>query len=279
MVMGDSKEERKSLLMKVKEMSAKAGLKLNIQKTKFMASGPVTSWQIDGKTKKRKQWQALSSWVPTSLQSDYSHEIKRLLILGRKAMTNLDSILKSRDIALSTKIHTVKTMVFFSSHVQMWELGHKGGWAPKKWFFWTTVLKKTLESPSDSKEIKSVNPKGNQSWIFIGRTDAEAEAPIVWAPDAKSQTIGKDPDSGKDWGQEEKGETEDYMVGWPSTQWTRVCSNSRRCWRTGKSDVLQPMGSQIVKHDWATEQQQEGSPDSRRTLPFTLCISSFLPYK
>ena len=112
MVMGDSKEERKSLLMKVKEMSAKAGLKVNIQKTKFMASGPVTSWQVDGKTKKRKQWQALSSWVPTSLQSDYSHEIKRLLILGRKAMTNLDSILKSRDIALSTKIHTVKTMVF-----------------------------------------------------------------------------------------------------------------------------------------------------------------------
>ena len=96
----------------------------------------------------------------------------------------------------------------------MWELDNKKGWAPKNWCLWILVLEKTLESPLDSKEIKSVNPKGNKSWIFIGRTDAEAEAPIIWPPDAKSQLIGKDPDAGKDWRQEEKGKTEDEMVGW-----------------------------------------------------------------
>ena len=94
----------------------------------------------------------------------------------------------------------------------MWELDHKECWEPKNWCFWTVVLEKTLESPFDSKEIKAVNSKGNQSWIFIGRTDAEA--PILWPPDAKSQLIGKDPDAGKDWRQEEKGTTEDEMVGW-----------------------------------------------------------------
>ena len=96
----------------------------------------------------------------------------------------------------------------------MWELDHKeGGW-PKNWCLWTVVLEKTLESLLDSKEIKPVNPKGNQLWIFTGRTDAEVEAPILWAPDAKSQLIGEDPDAGKDWRQEEKGMTEDEMVGW-----------------------------------------------------------------
>ena len=95
----------------------------------------------------------------------------------------------------------------------MWELDHKEGWALKNWCFWTVVLEKTLESPLDSKEIKPVNSKGNQSWIFIGRTDAEAEAPILWPPDAKSRLTRKDPDAGKDWRQEEKGMTEE-MVGW-----------------------------------------------------------------
>ena len=102
---------------------------------------------------------------------------------------------------------------FSSGHVWMWELDHKESWAPKNWCFWTTVLQKTLESPLDCK-IKPVKPKGNQSWIFIGRTDAEAEALILWPPDAKSWLTGKDPDAGKDWGQEEKGLTEDQMVGW-----------------------------------------------------------------
>ena len=102
---------------------------------------------------------------------------------------------------------------FSSSHVWMWELDHKEGWAPKNWCFWIVVLEKTLESPLDS-TIKSVNVKGNQPWIFIGRTDAEAEAPILWPPDVKKWLIGKDPDAGKDWGQKEKEGTKDMMVGW-----------------------------------------------------------------
>ena len=118
---------------------------------------------------------------------------------------------------------------FFSSHVWMWELGHKESWEMKNWGFWTVVLEKTLESPLNSK-IKPANPKGNQSWILIGRTDAEAEAPIIWLPDVKNWFIGKDPDAGKDWRQEEKGMTEDEMVGWvgcPSpTLWTWVWVSS-----------------------------------------------------
>ena len=103
---------------------------------------------------------------------------------------------------------------FSSSHVWMWELDHKEGWAPKNWCFWTEVLEKTLESPLDCREIKPVNLKGNKSWIFIGRTDAKDEAPILWPPDVYSWFIRKDPDAGKDWGQEEKGLIEDEMVGW-----------------------------------------------------------------
>ena len=103
---------------------------------------------------------------------------------------------------------------FSSSHVWMWDLDSKGIWVLKNWCFWTVVLEKTLESPLDYKEIKPASPKGNQSWIFIGRTDAEAEAPILWPPDVKSWLIRKDPDAGKDWRQEEKGMTEDEMVEW-----------------------------------------------------------------
>ena len=103
---------------------------------------------------------------------------------------------------------------FSSSHVRMWELDHKEGWAPKNRCFLTVVLEKTLESPMDCRETKSVNHKGNQSWIFIGRTDVEAEAPVLWPPDAKSRFIGKGPDAEKDWGQEEKGMTKDEVVGW-----------------------------------------------------------------
>ena len=144
---------------------------------------------------------------------DCSHEIKRCLLLGRKAMTNLDSILKSRDITLPTKVLLVKAVVF-PGVIWLWKLDHKEGWVPTNWCFWTVVLEKSLESPLDCKEIKSINPKGNQSWIVIGRTDAEAEAPIIWSSDAKSRLFGKDPDAGKDWRQEEKGMTEDEMVGW-----------------------------------------------------------------
>ena len=96
----------------------------------------------------------------------------------------------------------------------MWELDHKESWAPQNWCFWTVVLKKTLESPLDCKEIQPVHPKGDQSWVFIGRTDAEAQTPILWPPHVKSWLIGKDPDAGRDWGQEEKRTTEDKMAGW-----------------------------------------------------------------
>ena len=129
-------------------------------------------------------------------------------------MTNVDSILKSRDITLSTKVRLVKAMVFPSGHVWMWELDYKEGWALKNWCFRTVVLEKTLESPLDFKEVQPVHPKGDQSWVFIGWTDVKAETPILCPPDAKSWLILKDPDAGKDWGQEKKGTTEDEMVGW-----------------------------------------------------------------
>ena len=139
--------------------------------------------------------------------SDCSHEIKRRLLLERKAMTYLDSILKSWDI-FADKDPYSQSYSFSSSYVLVWELDHKESWAPKNWCFWTVVLEKALESPLDGKEIKPVNPKGNQPWIFIGRTDTEADIPILWPPDAKSRLIGKDHNAGKDWGQEEKEVTE-----------------------------------------------------------------------
>ena len=145
---------------------------------------------------------------------DCSHEIKRCLLLGKKVIINLDSLLKSRDITLSTKVHLVKTMVFpvVMYGCESWTT--KKAECHKKWCFWTVVLEKTLESPLDNKEIQPVHPKGNQRWIFIGRTDAEAETPILWPPDVKNWLIWKDPDGGKDWRWEEKGTTEDEMVGW-----------------------------------------------------------------
>ena len=103
---------------------------------------------------------------------------------------------------------------FSSGHVWMWELDCEENWVPKNWCFWTVVLEKTLKSPLDCKEIKPVPPKGNQSWVFIGRADAEAETPTLWPPDAESWLTGKDPDAWRDWGQEEKGTTEDEMAGW-----------------------------------------------------------------
>ena len=126
-------------------------------------------------------------------------------------MTNLDSILESRDITLPTKFRLVKAMAF---PVVMWKLDHKESWALKNWCVWTVVLEKTLESPLDCKEIQAVHPKGYQFWVFVGRTDVEAETPILCPPDVKSWLIWKDPDAGKDWRQEEKGATEDEMAGW-----------------------------------------------------------------
>ena len=197
--------------MKVKEESEKAGLKLNIQKTNIMVSSPITSWQIDGeKMETVTDFIFLGSKI--TADDDCSHEIKRHSLLGRKAMTNLDSILKSRDHHFADKGPYSQSYGFSSSHAQMWELDHKESWAPKNWCFWTVVLEKTLESALDCNETQPVHSKGDQSWVFIGRTDAETETPILWSPDVKSWLIGKDPDAGKDWEQEEKGMTEDEMV-------------------------------------------------------------------
>ena len=155
-------------------------------------------WGNDGNSDK------LFSWTPKSLQMvDCSHEIKRLLLLERKVMINLDSILKSRDITLPTMVCVVKNHGFSSSHVWIWELDHNESWALKNWCFWTVVLEKTLESPLDCKQIKPINPKGNQPWIFIGRTDTEAL--ILWPPDEKNWLIGKDLMLGKIEGRKNRG--------------------------------------------------------------------------
>ena len=205
-LMSESEEELKSLLTKVREW--KSWLKTQhsenedhgIQSHHFMANRWGNSGNSDrffslGFQNHCRWW--LQPWN------------KRHLLLGRKALANLDSILKSRDTALSTKIRIVKDMVFLSSQIWMWALGQKENWTLKSWCFWTVVLKKTLESPLDCKEIQPVSPKGNQPSIFIGRTETKAEAPILWPPDLKSRLIGKDPDAGKDWRQKQKGITED----------------------------------------------------------------------
>ena len=183
-------------------------------------------------------------------------------------MTNLDSILKSRDITLLTKIHIIwltspysQSYGFSTNHLWVWELDRKEGWALKNWCFWTVVLENILESPLGFKEIKLINPKGKQPWIFIGRTDAEAEAPLLWPTDAKNWLIGKDPDARKDWGQEEKGVTENEIVGWhhwlngnefeqtqadSDGQEMLVCCSSSGCkelymtWKKVKAEVSQP---------------------------------------
>ena len=194
--MAESKEELKSLLMKVKEESEKVDLKLNIQKTKIVASSLITSWQIDGEPVETVTDLILGGSKITA-DGDCSHEIKRCLfleikrclLLGRKVMTNLDSISKSRDITLPTKVHLVKAMVF---PVVMYGCESR-------------TIKKVEHQRTDAFELwcwrrllRDPWPARTSTLIFIGRTDAEAEAPIVWPPDVKSQLIRKDPDAGKD---------------------------------------------------------------------------------
>ena len=184
-LMAESEEELKSFLMKVKKESEKIGLKLNIQKTKIMASGPITSWQIDGETVETVADFILRGSIITA-DGDCSHEIKRRLLLGRKVMTNLDSILKSRDIALSTKFCLVKAMLFpvVIYEYENWTIKRAEDQRIDAFELW--CWEETLESPLDCKEIQPVHPKGDQSWVFIGRTDVEAETPILWPPDVKS---------------------------------------------------------------------------------------------
>ena len=135
----------------------------------------------------------------------------------------------------------------------MWELDYKESWAPKNWCFWTVVLEKTLESPLDYKDIQPVHPKGSQSWVLIRRTDIEAETPILWPPDVKNWLTWKNSDAGKDWRQEEKGMTEDEMVGWHHWLNRHDWVNSGSWWWTGRPGMLQFMGLQKVGHDWMTE--------------------------
>ena len=164
--------------------------------------------------KKWKQSQVSLSLAPKSQQLvTAATKLKDAACLKKSYDKHRQCIKKQRHHFAGKGLYS-QSYGFSSSHVQMWELNHKESWAPKNWCFWTVVLEKTLESPLESKEIKPVIPKRNQSWIFIGRTDAEAETPILWLPDAKNWFIGKDPDAGNDWRQEEKEMTEDEMVGW-----------------------------------------------------------------
>ena len=230
--------------MKVKEENEKVGLKLNIQKTKSMASGPITSWQIDGQTVETvADFIFLGSKI--TADGDCSHEIKRRLLRGRKVMTNLGSILKSRDITLPTKVRLGKAMVF-PIVMYGWE-----SWTIKNWCFWTVVLEKTLESPLDYKEIQPIHSKGDQPWVFFGRTDAEAETPILWPLCSEELTHLK-----RSWRWERLkvgGERDDR--GWDDliaspTWWTWVWVDSGSWWWTGRPGVLQFMGLQRVGQDW-----------------------------
>ena len=185
---------------------------------------------------------------------DCSLEIKGCLLLKRKVMNNLGNIFKSRDITLPTKVHLVKAMVFpvVMYGCESWTIKkaeHLGIDAFELWC-WRRLLRVPWMARRSNQSIL----KENQSWIFIGKTDTEAEMPTLWPPDRKNWLIEKDPDAGKDWRPEEKGMTEDEMVGWHHlTQWTWVWVNSGSWWWTGRPGVLQPMGLQRAGHDWETE--------------------------
>ena len=164
--------------------------------------------------KKWKQWQTIFLGSKITADGDCSHEMIRCLLLARKAMTNIDGILKSRDITLLTNVHLIKAMVFpvVMYRCESWTIKNAARWRIDAFELW--CVEKTLENPLDCKEIQPVHPKGNQCWIFIRRTDTKAETLILWPPYAKNWLTGKDPDTGKEWRQEEKGMTEDEMVGW-----------------------------------------------------------------
>ena len=170
--------------MKLKKESEKVGLKLSIQKTKIMPSSPITSWQIDGRHGNSER---LCLWGVSKITADgdCSHEIKRCLLLGKSYNQPRQYIKKQRHY-FANKGLSSQSYGFSSSHVWMWDLDCKESWVPKNWCFWTVVLEKILESPLEYKDIQPAHPKGNQSWIFIGRTDAEAETLILCPPDAKN---------------------------------------------------------------------------------------------
>ena len=152
--------------------------------------------------------------APKSLQMVTAAMKLKMIASWKKSCDQPRQHFEKQKHYFANKCPSSQSYGFSSSHVWMWELDYKESWALKNWCLWTVVLEKTLESPLECKEIQPVHPEGNQSWIFIGRTDAEAETPILWPPNAKNWLIGKDPDAGRDWGQEEKRRTEDEMVGW-----------------------------------------------------------------
>ena len=235
-IMAESKEELKSFLMKVKEESEKVSLKLNIQKTKIMASIPITSRHIDGeKVETVADFIFLGSKI--TVDSDCSHEIETCLLLARKGMTKLDSMLKSRAITLLSKVHTESKLWFSSTHVWMWESEHKEGECWRNDAFeldWVRLLRVHWKA---RKSNQSILNGIFQPWIFTGRTDAEA--PLLWPPDAKSRLIGIDPDAGKGWRPFGEGSGRGWD-GWiaSQTQWTWIWVNYGRWWRTRKPGVL-----------------------------------------
>jgi len=187
-------------------------------------SGPTTSWHIDGETMETvTDFIFLGSKV--TVDGDQNHKWKDACSL-EESNDKPRQCFKNQRHYFADKGPSSQSYGFSGSHVQMWELGNKKDWALKNWCLRTVVLEKTLESPLNSKEVKPAHPKGNQPWIFIGRTDAEAEALILCPPDAKSWLIGKDLAAGKDWGQEEKGTTEDEMTGWHHRLDGRECEQT-----------------------------------------------------
>ena len=250
--MAENEEELKSLLMKVKEKSGKLWLKLNIQKTKIVTSGSITSRQIEGeKVETVTDFVFLGSKI--TVDGDCSHEIKRCLLLGRKVMTNVDIVLKNRR-HFANKCPSSQSYIFWSymdMTVESWRrlsteelmLSNCGAGEDS----WESL---------DCKDCKPVNPKGNQPWILIGRTDAEAETLILWPPDVKNWFIWKGPDAGKDWRWEEKGRTEDEMVGCTEFeqalgvgdgQRSLVCCSS---WGLKESDTTQGLNWLTVWLSW-----------------------------
>ena len=224
--------------------------------------GLITSWKIDEETMETvTEFIFLSSKI--TADGDCSHEIKRCSLLGRKVVTKLGSVLKERDITLPTNVHKVKAMVFPGVRYRWRSCTIKKAecWRMDPFKLWCWRMEKTLESPLDCKEIQPVNPKGNQPWIFSGKTDAEA--PILWPPEGKSQLIGKTKqnktlDPGKYWRQQQKAWQRMRWLGGVSNPTEWVWASFRGWWWTWKRGIQKFMGSQGVRHDWATEQQKPG---------------------